>query len=491
MSIPASQIVQVNPGVIDAGGSALNLNGVILTADTAVPINTAQLFPTAQSVSDFFGPSSTEASMASVYFAGRNNATVVPGALYFFQYPTAAVGAYLRSASPASLASVQALTGTLTITFNGTPLTSSSIYLSTATSFSNAATIIEAAFTTPPFGVTYDSVRNAFVVATTATGSIETITYATGTIAAGLLLTQATGAVLSQGADAATPAGAMDAFVKLTLNWATFTTVFEPVTADKLAFSEWTNAQNNRFAYVGWDTDATITGTPPATNSWMYEVNAAKYSGTFPVYLDPLHAAFVLGVTASLDFNRTNGRSAYAFKYLSGLVPSVTDATVAQNLQANGYNFIGSYATANDSFTFLYPGSVSGLYGNMTRYVNQIYLNSQLQLALMSLLTAVNSIPYNTQGYSLIHAACDDPIKQALNFGTIRAGVPLSALQIAEVNNAAGVAIDTILSTRGWYLQILPATAQVRAAGGSPPITLWYTDGGDCLKITLASILVE
>jgi hypothetical protein len=84
-----------------------------------------------------------------------------------------------------------------------------------------------------------------------------------------------------------------------------------------------------------------------------------------------------------------------------------------------------------------------------------------------------------------------DPITAALNFGAIRANVPLSASQIAQVNNAAGTKIDTVLSSRGWYLQILPATAQVRAARGTPPMSLWYMDGGSVQAITLASIVVQ
>lgn len=491
MTIPASNIVQVTPGVISAGGRALNLNGVMLTTDASIPMNTVQSFPSATAVSNWFGPTSTEAALAATYFGGFNNATIKPASMLFAQYNQAAVGAYIRSASFASLTptDIQALSGTLTITFNGTGETSGTIDLSAATTFSDAATIIEAAFTSPSFSVTYDTLRSAFLFTSTATGATETVTYATGTIAAGLQLTQATGAVLSQGADIATPAGIMAEVYKQTLNWATFSTTFEPVDTDKEAFAAWTSAQNNRFAYVSWDTNAGAAASPD-TSSFMYNVSQSGYSGVAAVYKDMQHAAFIMGATASLDFNRTNGRITYAFKYLSGLAPSVTDETTAVNLQANGYNFIGDYATANDDFKFLYPGQISGPYNFIDSYVNQIYLNSQLQLAVISLMTNVNSLPYNAQGYGLIKAACQDPIDQAVNFGTIRQGVTLSAAQIAEVNNAAGTKIDTVLSQRGWYLQVLDATAQVRGQRGSPPITLWYMDGGSVQKINLASIVV-
>jgi hypothetical protein len=54
----------------------------------------------------------------------------------------------------------------------------------------------------------------------------------------------------------------------------------------------------------------------------------------------------------------------------------------------------------------------------------------------------------------------------------------------------AGVPIDAVLSSRGWVLQILAASAQVRAARGTPPMTFWYASGGAVQSITLASIVI-
>jgi hypothetical protein len=506
MTIPASAIVSVNPGVISAGGAALVLNGVMLTNSTSVPIGTVQPFANVTAVSNFFGATSTEAALAANYFSGFDNSTQKPGNLLFYQYPSAPVSAYLRSGSLAAmtLTQLQALTGTLTITIDGTVKTSTSINLSAATSFSNAATIIAAAFTTGPT-VTYSSQLGAFVFSSTTSGASSTITFASGTLSAGLLLTQATGATLSQGAIAATPAGAMTSIAGLTQNWASFMTVFEPVIADKLAFAQWVVSQNNRFAYICWDTDANaiVSGN---TTSFGAQVTALSLSGSVPISGDasaataagstlaallPPVAAFVMGSIAAIDFARTNGRITFAFKSQSGLTATVTSQTVANILDANGYNFYGAYATANQGFTFFYPGSVGGKFDWLDEYVNQIWMNSQLQLAMMTLLTQVTSIPYNIAGYTLIEASCTDPINAALNFGAIRPGVTLSALQIAEVNSQAGLQIDTTLSTRGWYLQILDATAQERGARQSPPMSLWYMDGGSVQQLTLASIVVQ
>jgi len=496
--IPASDIVQVNPSVISAGGSALALNAVILTKDTAVPINTVKQFSNAADVGSFFGLSSQEYQWAAYYFQGRNNSTLRPAQLNFAQYPEAAVGAYLRGGSLAAmtLAQLQALSGTIIVTIDGVLETSASISLSGATSFSDAATIIAAGFTLPNFAVTYDSVRSAFVFTSSTTGAATTATFATGTLSASLMLTSATGAVLSQGADVANPLTFMASVTAVTLNWATFSTVWKPTTAEAVGFAHWNSQQSNRYAYVCWD-NVVAALTFPDTTSNMGLIVTAGYGGTTGVYCDPVldangyAAAMVLGTAASIDFGRANGRITFAFKYLDGIPVSVTSQTYSTALKQNSYNFVGQWATANQGFTFFYPGSVTGTYKFLDSYLNEVYLNSQLQLALMDLLIAMNAIPYTATGNTLIAQACQDPINQALNFGSIVPGVTLSASQIAQVNNAAGLEIDGVLSTRGWYLQVGTATAQVRAARGSPPITLWYMDGGSVQQINVASIMIQ
>jgi hypothetical protein len=173
------------------------------------------------------------------------------------------------------------------------------------------------------------------------------------------------------------------------------------------------------------------------------------------------------------------------------MTASVTNSTVADQLIANGYNFYGAYATANDQFVFVYPGSVSGGFAWLDSYVNQIWLNNSLQLALMTLLTGTPSIPYNAEGYALIEAAALDPINAALLYGAIRPGVTLSAQQAATINNVAGFDAADVVQSRGWYFLVQDASPSVRAARESPPCTLWYADGQSVQKITLASLQVQ
>jgi len=285
----------------------------------------------------------------------------------------------------------------------------------------------------------------------------------------------------------------MAAIANVTQNWATFMTVFEPDTDTKLLFAQWVQTTNKRFAYVAWDSDAApLAGVAPT--SFAAQCAAAEMDGIFPIY-EPAtddgngrKAAFVCGTVGSIDFTATQGRITFAYKGQAGLVADITDATVANNLIANGYNFYGAYATANDRFVNLQRGSTPGQYKFFDPYVNQIWLNSSLQLAFMTLLTSIRSLPYNTTGYNLLRATGQDPIQAALNAGVIQPGVTLSNSQKAQVNTAAGANIANTLQTSGYYLQILDADPIVRANRGSPPMTLWYTDGGSIQNIELASI---
>ena len=492
MSIPASEIVQVNPGVIGAGGNALALNGLMVTDNLAVAWGEVKEFATAAAVATFFGDTSTEAALALVYFNGYNNKTKTPEKLFFTRHTAPATAAWLRGGSVASmtLAALKLLTGDLTLTVDGDEFTSDPIDLSTATSFSNAATLIEAQFTAPNFSVTYDAQRTAFLFTSDTTGASSTITACTGTLAAGLKLTVATGAVLSQGVAASGAFSAtMAKVLESTMNFGLLMTVYEPIKSVKVEISDWVNAQNNRFGYAMWET-STLPAEGADTTLAYADILAAGNSGTIAIYKDSEHAAFVLGTAASLDFTRTNGRTNFAFRYQSGLIASATTITEKTNLDTNGYNYISEFATANDGFTFMQKGTISGPYGSITKFLNQIRLNSQFQLAFMDYLSQIPSSGYDAAGKAQRSQVAMGPIDEALNFGTIRVGIPLSSSQAAQVNAAAGVDIATTLQNRGWYFQEKPATAQVRAAGGSPPMSFWYMDGGDVLQINLASIVI-
>lgn len=493
-SIPASAVVNVTPGVVSAGGTALDLSGLILTSSTRPPIGTVLEFANPDDVTTYFGGGSTESALATVYFLGFDGSDVKPGALLFAQYNEAAVSGYVRGGPGITLAAVNSITsGTLAVTVDGVLKTSSALNLSASASFSAAATTITAAFTTPGFVVSYDSTAGAFVITSSTTGATSTIAVTTGANATTLKLTAATAAVTSPGAAAVVPADFLDALVVTTQNFASFTTSFELSTTNGLAVAAWVNAQSNRYAFEAWDTDAN-NAVAGSTTILKYLIDAAGYSGTSVTYAPvngALIGAFVISFGACLNTSAEDGRADLGNRKQTGLPADVVSSTVYNTVIANNVDCYGQFGTANDTFLFYRKGRISGDFLWYDSYINQIWLNNSLQLAGMTLLSEVKSIPYNAAGDALIMGGLADPIDNAVIFGAIRSGVELSAAQKTVINNSAGLNISDILQTRGWYLQIVRATAQERAARSPRQVKLWYTDGQSVQGLNINSLEVQ
>lgn len=580
-TIPVTEVVNVTPGVLAAGGSAANLTGLVITTNSRVPIGTIASFSSPAAVNAFFGATAPEAQNATKYFAGYDNSNKKPASILFAQYPLAAVAAYLRGGniSALTLTQLQALNGTLSVTID-TVVKTGTVNLSGATSLTNAAAIIAgtldiqgataATFTgsiatttltvasaltgtvgpgqiiggagvtadttiisqlSGPVGglgtylvdksqtagstaitahapaVNYDSVSGAFVINSGTTGASSTIGYASGAMATSLLLTQATGAVLSPGAAAGVPAAFMTALTQVNRGFASWMLNFNPDNSGndiRFAFAQWNGTQNSRFCYEAIDDDSAPTVTVPSTSCLAQRISNAGISGVSVNWQTPASAlvnptaaidygslaAFACGYGASIDFTQANGRVTAKFRQQSGLVPTVTDQTTFDNLAANGYNTYGAYADGTAQFTWYANGVVSGSFLWLDTYLNQIALSASFRSALVALLQGALSIPYNAQGRATISAALQGPINSFLNFGAYRAGVTLSPSQIAAVNTSAGKNISDTLTNQGWYLLVGDAAPAVRQARGSPPLTFYYVDGESVQQINMASIVL-
>ncbi len=498
MSISAKQIVNIIPGVIGTGGQPLELNGLLVSNSSTIPSGGVTSWATPESVSDYFGSTSDEAALAEIYFLGYINSITKPSTLYIGQFVGADSAAWLRGAAiDNTLAELQAITaGTLTISIDGVSYPLTGVDFSAETSFSEIAAVLQADLITSGatgVTVTYESDFEAFLITSPTTGSTSVVSFpASGDLIPFLKLAEDDGAVQSDGIDERTISENMDAYTNLTQNWATFMHIFDQTNDEKIEFAQWANSKNLgvRYVYSTWDSSATAKDTASTTNL-AYLIGELSLVGTVLNYNVKELAAFVLAFGASLKFSSTEGRATMAFKRQGGLAISVDNDTDALGLITNGYNFYGDYATANDRFIWYYNGTITGDYKFLDTHLNAIYLNNAFQLAFMSLFQGSQSIPYNQAGYDLIRAAATDPINAALNFGSIRIGVALSEAQAAGVNRDAGINISGIIVSRGYYLQILDASAQDRGNRLSPPMKFWYTDGGSIQKIEMQSNVIR
>lgn len=491
-NIPISQVVQINPRVIGAGGAQGSLDGMLLTKDTSVPTDRPQVFYTAADAATFFGQQSDEAAAASVYFAGIIGGGQQPASLSFARFAETAAPATVFGARVAlSLAQLQALSGTLSVT-TATPHTSTSIDLSAATSFANAATIMMAAFTAPDFLISYDTARSRFVLTTNTDGAAATVSAVTGTLAAPIGLSADAGAYLqANGAAADTAPTAMERVVAITKNWGVFSHVWAPSIDTRMSFAEWNATQEFQFIYAGWDEDAQAL-TPNNPTCWGALVRDIPYQGTVALRGNVKHAAAYMSWAASTNYQMAEGRNTVAFRQPVAVVePRIDTLADANALLSNGYTYLGDYASTANTYTVFYNGAIGGQFLWSDTYLGQVWLRRTLQQALFETLIAYKSLPYNAEGYNAIYEGAQDTISQALANGVVRGGVTLSASQRAQINAQAGFDIAGEVSDRGWYLQVTePLTTSVRTERGSPVVNFWYCDGGSIQKIVVSSTTV-
>jgi len=355
--------------------------------------------------------------------------------------------------------------------------------------------------TTTAAVVTFDSVSGGFVITSGTTGAASTIAYATGTAAGPLLLTSATGAILSQGAAPATPAAFMTALITANSAWVNFMTLFDPDggsgNTQKQAFAAWKNTAlgGNQFGYMCWDPDDSPTTQDPAAASLGQILKTDNDSGTLLIWeglatSDTGLCAFALGWAASINYDATNGRADLFAREQAGLVANVTDENTANNLLANGYCFYGAYGSGTTNFVWFQNGQITGAFAWADSFQTQVWLNSFFQVTLLTLFKNILSIPFSIAGASIIEEAMSGPIQQGLAFGAYGPG-ELSSTQIVEVNMAAGANIANTIQSQGWYLQVNVPPPSVRATRGPWPITFYYLDRGSVQSIDLASVAIQ
>lgn len=490
MSIPASRIVTINPSAIGTGGNPLAMNTLLIASGPERTIGVQQ-FGSAAEGGAFYGLTSPEYKFMQRYFLGYDGAFKLPNALYVVENPSAPLPAILRGASVRNmtLTQLKAVTGSLTVTIDGAPITITPSFAA-VTSFSEAAALLT---DVSNFVGDYNEQQQCFELTTVDTGATANISFGSGAVGLALKLDQASGAQTDTGRAVMTDSELMAYVLNRTQNFGVITHVAEQLRAKKESMAAWVTLQNSRFAYVAQDTDGTaiVANNDASFGAWLAET---EQNGTTPYYGTIEQVAAVCGGIAAIDFKRTNGRRNVMFMKQSGLAATVTDETVYTALMSNGYTFYGSFATANDEFTFNVNGSVAGQFKWLDNYVNQIYLNAQFQLAMMTMLVSYGFIPYNERGKAIHRAAAADPIAEMVNFGGIVPLIDPAALsdqQKSIINTQAGYDIVPTLLSKGWAINIQTPDAQTRGNRGSFPFTCWYTDGGSVQSVNMASINVQ
>lgn len=491
MPIPLTKDVKITPGVIKATGSAVDLNGLILTASPYIPTGGVMGFESSEQVSNFFGAASDEFNVSKIYFKGVKSGTKTPEILLFSRFNSTASAATLRSYPlTISVNELKALSGDLIIDINGTEKTAT-VNLTTVTSFAEAAQAIETGFSGDVTVVFDTDVKSFILTVDVGTPETSTISYASGTIADGLSLSAGRGAFLSQGADASQADTLFASITDKNQNWAGVTTLFEATTEQHLDLSKWVHDSEYRFFYVAWTTSDTAL-INDSTETIANKIKEEKYSNVIPVYcIDNTKPASILGYAASLNFDRINGRVPLKFRTLDDLTPDVTESAVYDTLSGNGYSFYGQYAANVNKFNYWADGAITGDFRWADAYCGQIWLNANLQAAIIRLFMSNKSVPYNREGRALVESCMLSTLEQFKNWGGISTGTDLDDSQKSQIKDIVGVDVSDSLIAKGFYIYIGKFTSIMRAKRTTPEVYLFYTDGGSMQKLYMKSLEVE
>lgn len=504
MTIPASFIVDVQPRVISGASNDLEMNGLVFSRNEIISSDTLVLeFGSAATVGAYFGLDSEEYAAAQIYFQGYTNKFSAPRSFFVARRIDDIIAAWVRSApNTLTLAQYQAITdGSINVSVDGTAYTITGVSFAAATSLSDVGEILAAAIAAnggandgPAVTCMYSSLNKSFTLESPTLGADSMLEFptdgATGTgLATAMHFTQASGAVHSSGSGILSIEQQMVDVREKTENWVSFTTLWEEDAADILAWAQWAN-NNYGWLYVPYTTDPN-TPNPDATIDPASQLVDAGYDHTALIYGTVEYAVFLMGAIASISWQRLNGSITLAFKRQAGLAPFVVKEADAATLESKRCNYFGDFATRNAQFSFLYNGIMSGgIYTWIDAYINSVWFNNRLQVAILSGLSSTPRVPYNERGYTFIRAWMLGPVEEALNNAVIEPDIVLSEAQKTELFNEAGMDISGELAAQGYYIQILDPGPVIRGRRETPIVNIWYTYGSSVHRIEVASTAV-
>ena len=448
MPIKSTLYVNITSGVIGADSVATQeLTGRRFSTSPLIPSD-AIVSVLSGGAQDYFGASSDEAKFASQYFSYVSPAPVSKANnLQFAAYaPTGRAPALFGAKDHATLAELQAATGSLTIQLGDDDLILSSASLASATSFADVASmlqaLIRAGFNTAGdqyqnATVTYDAVAGQFTI----TGSnIENaqakyIPAESGTDIGALIGLGGVGAVASDGLAAQTP---LEAFLKAeqvsdSFGGATFSDLGVTLAqAKELAL--YVKGENvkyqiyfsvSRANYQAWCDELSQIG----SCGLILNATVGEYKESLP-----------MAIMAATDYQRRNATINYMFRQ-SALSFDVNTTAEALALDAKRINYYGNTAIAGQQIRFFQRGFLMGTATDpldMNVHANEQWFKAYMRAQLLSLQLATNKIAANDDGRGRILAVLFGGIELAKFNGTISVGKELTVNQKLAIADLTG-----------------------------------------------------
>ena len=432
MAISQSKYVNIVSSL--GGGVSVTqreLIGRVFTSNYLVPVNSVIEFGGGASVAlsaigEYFGTTSDEYAFASKYFAFTTKANTQPKKLGFARYVDAAVDATLIGSKSPALATLQAITaGTLTITVDGTEKALTGINLSSATSLSEVAGLIETEIDDSTTACSYDAENGRFNI----TAAVS-LSYATGTVAEALGFIEGVG-ILSSASEAKTALETVSASAELSNNFFSFCFLDSLTTDDIVSVAEWTHNQNVKYMY---------SLSVEASNASTVQAAVKDYDGV-AITLDKFgeFAEFMpMCAYAAVDYTKPNSALDIFYKQFAGVTPSVTTNAERFVYDPLRINYYGTTQQAGQAVSFYQDGVLQGSIPSMSVFANEAWLKDSFVTDVLNLRMGLDTLPANTTGKSLVMSVLMKTVNLALSNGVVLAGKELNASQKAYITTITG-----------------------------------------------------
>lgn len=450
--ISQSRYINIVSGV-GAGASVATRQLILrlITQNTNLPPGIVAEFTSLTSVGAYFGQMSEEYLRAQAYFSFISKQIKSPGRISFARWVNAAIPPMIvGDAVVKNLASLAAITsGTLTINDGATPVAVTGINLSTATTLTQVAALIQTALQAQTDSqlhtsstVTYNTNTNQFVLAGATNGSGSLTATATGlSTDLSVLLGWSTGGavnVAGQGAD--TPDVAVSKSAAISNNFGSFAycTPSTPLTNTQIAaIAAWNDSQNNMYMYCVptlLSNLQTLYGMVTGYSGCALNVLSSTLAND---YIEQAPAE----ILAATDYTSVNATQNFMFYQFAKRNITVSDDTTANTVDASRGNYIGVTQNAGQQLAFYQRGILCGgsqAATDMNTYANEMWLKSAIFSQLMSLFLNLGRVPANAEGQATMLAVIQSVIDQAKLNGTISAGKTISTVQQQYITQTSG-----------------------------------------------------
>lgn len=444
MAISIRKYVDITSGI--GAGAAVrkrDLIARIISTNPLVPTKSIIEFDDLESVLSYFGSTSEEYKRAAFYFGWISKSITRAKKISFTRWAESATAAQIfGNTTTKSLATYTAITnGAFTITISGVVTALTGINLSTATSLSEVATLVQTAIRTGTgvqftnATVTYDATRKSFNFTSGQTGN-ATITL-TAPVSGTNLLTSlgwSTGAIISDGVNIETVTDVLNESTEANNNFGSFLFTSALTLEEIEEAATWNAAQNVLYMFMVPTTEANSSAYFDALAGYQgVAVTLSETAGEYPEMIPML-------ILAATDYTKRNAVQNYMFQQFN-VTPSVSTTTKSNTLDLTRTNYYGRTQTAGQTIDFYQRGVLMGGITapvDMNVYANEQWLKDACGASIMELLVALPRISANAKGRIQLMAQIQAVIELAVFNGTISIGKTLSQTQKAFIGEQTG-----------------------------------------------------